>query len=161
MVAVQVRTAVGDCRNPTALLAQKLPAARPGGLARRNAGRGLTPAHPDGPIGGCLTIATPPQPLWAAAPEAAVRTLEEEFELREWRGRGHLITVDAERRLQSEARGLLRRLAQDSAELVLRAQVRRATHACVGGVVQALLGSAHGMERHVAGAAGATCPRPA
>lgn len=54
-----------------------------------------------------------------------MRRLEEGFDLREWRGEGHLITVEAERRLQAQVRSMLRRLAVDGSALVLRDQVCR------------------------------------
>lgn len=131
IAAVQVRTAVGDCRDPARLLAQKTLAAP--GLAGRGAAAAcatdsstrstLRTAEMQPALAGRRAHVLPE--AGRAPAEDAVRRLEEEFDLREWRGESHLVTVDAERRLQAQVRSLLRRLALDGSALVLRDQVRR------------------------------------
>lgn len=154
---LQVRTAVGDYRDPSSLLAQKLvkpssrctgtitartrtAAARLGGPASgppsmHACGAGAASGRPATVAAAVRAaasgspppgVASDPQPRPAPTPEEAVRTLEEEFDLREWRGEAHLITVEAERTLTAQAASMLRRLARDGGSLVLRDQVRGA-----------------------------------
>eukprot|EP00892_Ulva_mutabilis_P007902 jgi/Ulvmu1/5484/UM023_0020.1 len=131
-----VRTAVGDCRSPRALLAQKVPAAgRSATAGGRLGGRSPSTRSTQEPRVGRSSAATAAalarERGAAPGPELAVWRLDEEFDLREWRGHGHLITVDAERKLRTEAACLLRRLARDGGALILRDQALTDRHAVV------------------------------